>query len=61
MKRWSFFTTLLVGNLLLFGIIFAVGLIETRRKVDQRTSRLTETFQSQLLDMIRRDIEEPWP
>ena len=24
MKRWSFFTTLLLGNLLLFGIIFAV-------------------------------------
>ena len=61
MKRWSFFTTLLVGNLLLFGIIFAVGFIETRRKIDQRTSHSAETFQSQLSAMIRQDIEESWP
>ena len=61
MKRWSFFTTLLVGNMMLFGIIYAVEFIETRRKIDQRTFRWTETFQSQLLDMVRQDIEESWP
>jgi len=61
MKHRSFFTPLLVGNLLLFGSVFAVGFIGTLRNVDQRTGQLTATFQSQLLDMVRQDIEEAWP
>jgi len=61
MKRWSFFSTLLTGNLLLLGIIVVVGFVAMQRMVDQKTAHQTEVFQSQLLNMIRQDIEKAWP
>ncbi len=61
MKRRSFFTTLLVGNLLLVGVILLVGFLGTLREIDHGTAHLSEQFQSQLLAMVRHDLEEAWP
>ncbi|MCL2624283.1 MAG: hypothetical protein FWD31_11525, partial [Planctomycetaceae bacterium] len=61
MKSRSFFRTLLIGNLLLLGIIFVVGFVAMRRMVDRKTVHQTEVFVSQLLTLVRQDIEKAWP
>ena len=61
MKRWSFFTTLLVSNLVLVVAVLLVGFFITFSKVDHGAKQLTDTFQMQLLAMVVHDLDEFWP
>ena len=61
MKHRSFFTTLLIGNLLLLGAVLSLGFIGTLWEVNRETTRISEKFQSDLLAMVRYDLEKSWP
>ena len=61
MKHRSFFTMLLIGNLLLLGVVLSLGFIGTLWEVNRETSRISEKFQSDLLAMVRYDLEKSWP
>lgn len=61
MRHRSFFTTLLIGNLLLLGAILLIGFFGTLREVGRETARISEQFQSQLLAMVKHDLEKSWP
>ena len=57
----GFFLSLLFGNLLLIGIIVCTGWLAISYEINQRTMRLTERFQEQLLDIVQRDFQASWP
>jgi two-component system phosphate regulon sensor histidine kinase PhoR len=57
----GFFFSLLFGSLLLIGTILGVGLLMISYGIDQQTSRLTEQFQEQLLDIVQSEIQASWP
>ena len=56
----GFFVSLLLGNLLLVVIILGTGFWAIFYELNQRTSRLTEHSQEQLLVAVRSDLEASW-
>jgi len=57
----GFFVSLLLGNLLVVGTIFGAGFLVIFHEVNQRSLRLAEQSQEQLLGTIRSELQESWP
>ncbi|MDR2115982.1 MAG: HAMP domain-containing protein [Planctomycetaceae bacterium] len=60
MKFPSFFTILLLGNLLLVGLILGLGFWYITHEVNRHTAEISKQFQQQLLFMVRDRLEESW-
>ena len=61
MQTKSFFTLLLLGNLILIAIIFGIGFWETTHEMRRQSTDVSAVFQKQLLEMVQSDLEESWP
>jgi two-component system phosphate regulon sensor histidine kinase PhoR len=60
-KGLSFFTKLFLGNLLLVGLIVAVGGLVSYRRIDANYQRELEHHQRQVLALFREQVEQSWP
>ncbi len=60
-KPRSFFSSLLIGNLLLIAVILGLGAWWTFNEVDRQANRNSRRFQSQLLALTKEGLEANWP